>query len=129
VRRLIITALVGAAGVLTGCVQPSEGTPSSADLADFGVQPTVDVVLDEDGFSPDTVDLPANSTITITNQGTAPHGVAQADVAVDRRIETGDLVPGETVDIHVADPGPVELSDPHTGASLIIEVGPLAPVR
>jgi LDH2 family malate/lactate/ureidoglycolate dehydrogenase len=121
--------LVVACALPTGCVQPSDGTPSSADLADFEVQPTIDIVLDDEGFSPDAVDLAANSTIAITNQGTDAHGVVQSGTAVDRRIETGDLVPGETVDIHLADPGAVELTDPHSGASLTLEVGPAAPNR
>ena len=118
-------ALVGATTLLTGCVQPADGTPASADLADFGVQPTVDIVLDDDGFTPDTIELPANSTISITNDDTRRHGVLQVDTRTDRRIETGDLVAGETVDIHVADPGRIELTDPHTGASLTVDVGPV----
>lgn len=128
-RRLLLTVFVGAIVLPAGCVQPSDGTPSSADLADFGVQPTITVTVDDDGFTPSTVEMAANSTIAVTNDGTDPHGVLQVDTAADRRIETGDLMPGETVAIHLADPGPIELTDPHSGASLDLDVGPAAPIR
>jgi plastocyanin len=128
VRPLLVTTAAGLALVLTGCVEPSAGTPSSADLADFGVQSQVAVDLDEDGFSPDSLDLGANSTVSVTNTGDDSHGVLQVDTAPDRRVETGDLLPGETVDIHLIDPGAVELVDPRTGATLTLDVRPAAPI-
>jgi plastocyanin len=114
---------------LSGCVAPSAGTPSSSDLAGFGVEPTVTIEVDENGFEPASVDLAANSTVSVTNTGDNRHGVLQMDTLPDRRIETGDLVPGETVDIHLADPGLIELTDPRTGALLTLDVGPTGLVR
>ena len=129
VRPLTAATAALLAVALTGCVDPSTGVPPSADLADFGVEPSVTVVVDDDGFTPDTVTLAANSTIAVTNDGADRHGLVQIDTPSDRRIETGDLVRGETVDIHIADPGSVELTDPHTGAFLTLEIGPAQPAN
>jgi hypothetical protein len=128
VRPLLSITVVLVAFSLTGCVDPSEGTPSSEDLAVFGVESTLTIRLDDDGFSPDALDLPANSTISVTNSGADRHAVLEVDTLPDRRIETGDLVPGETVDIHLIEPGLIELTDPRTGATLTLDVGPADPV-
>lgn len=128
VRLPLLTASAALALVLTGCVEPSAGTPSSADLDAFGVEPTVTIEVDEAGFRPASVELAANSTVTVTNVGDDRHGLLEAETQPDRRIETGDLVPGEAVDVHLADPGVFELIDPRTGETLILEVGPAEPV-
>ena len=127
-RLLLLTLAATCALALTGCVEPSSGTPSSADLADFGVESTVMIEVDDDGFRPSTIELPANSTVTVTNVGTDPHALLQLETLPDRRIETGDLVPGEAVDVHLADPGAIELTDPRTGALLSLDVGPPEPL-
>jgi plastocyanin len=127
VRLSLLIASAALALVLTGCVEPSEGTPSSADLDAFGVQPTVTIEVDEAGFRPASVELAANSTVTVTNVGTDRHGLLETETQPDRRIETGDLVPGEAVDVHLADPGLLELIDPRTGETLTLNVGPAEP--
>jgi hypothetical protein len=127
--RLVTLGSIVLALALTGCVEPADGTPASADLAGFGVEPEIRVRLDEDGFSPDTLTPAANTTIAVTNEGDEHHGLLQLDTPPDRRIETGDLVPGETVDIHLAEPGPIDLMDPRSGATLVLEVGSVAPGR
>jgi plastocyanin len=109
---------------LASCVEPSSGAPSSDDLAQFGVESTVVVDLDEDGFDPSSLELAANSTITVINVGATSHGARQVDTQADRRIDSGDLLPGESVAIHLADPGAVELIDHVSGETLTLEVGP-----
>ena len=128
-RALLLTVAVVLTLTATGCVEPSSGTPSSEDLAVFGVESSVTVEIDEDGFEPSTIEIDANSTITATNVGSDQHGIVELDTAPERRIETGDLVPGESVDIHIADPGDLELSDPRTGAILTVDVGPAQPAH
>ena len=110
-----------------GCVEPSSGTPSSADLDRFDVDPSLDVTVDEDGFAPDNVTVEANSTITVTNTGLDPHGLLEPGTRPDGRIETGDLVPGESVDVHLAEAGRIELEDPRGPGVLIVEVDRAAP--
>jgi plastocyanin len=111
---------------MSSCVEPSSGTPSSDDLARFGVESTVVVDLDEEGFEPSSLELSANTTITVTNVGDTSHGARQVDTQADRRIDSGDLLPGESVAIHVADPGAMELIDRVSGKTLTLEVGPPA---
>lgn len=113
---------------LAGCVAPSDGTPSSADLEVFGVTSETEVRLDDTGFEPDRLALQANTTLTVVNAGTDLHGVRQAGTEPDRRIETGDLVPGEAVDLHLTEPGSITLVDPRSGAELDLEVGDARPV-
>lgn len=127
VRLVLITALALSLAA-TGCVDASSGTPASEDLADFGVEPSVTVIVDEDGFSPNELSIAANSTISVTNEGSDPHRARQTNTPSDRRIETGDMLPGETIAIHLDDPGTITLTDPITGASLELDVGAPAPV-
>ena len=127
-RPLLLTASAALALVLAGCVEPSDGTPSSADLDAFGVESTVTIEVDESGFRPASVELVANSTVTVTNVGSDRHGLLETETLPDRRIETGDLVPGEAVDVHLVDPGLFELTDPRTGEMLVLDVGPAEPL-
>lgn len=127
-RTLLVTSAAALGLVLTGCVEPSDGTPSSGDLARFGVEAEVTVEVDDAGFSPEAVSVAANSTVSVTNTGDGPHALLEERTAPDRRIETGDLLPGETVDVHLIEPGRVELVDPRTGARLTLDVGPAEPV-
>lgn len=118
---------VGLALAASGCIAPSTGTPSTADLAGFDVVPSIEIELTEHGFSPDAVEIDANTTISVVNRSRVDRSAVQLDEPVDRRFATGPLLPGDVTALHFADPGTVELTDEENGTTLIVTVGPEAP--
>ncbi|MEL7209957.1 MAG: hypothetical protein AAGK32_17275, partial [Actinomycetota bacterium] len=60
-----IALTVAVAALLTGCVEPSTGTPSPSDLEAFDVEPSTAVEVDEQGFTPDAVEVEANTSIVV----------------------------------------------------------------
>ena len=78
--------------------------------------------VDEDGFTPATLTIPAGGIVELTNEGDEPHSLRGP-----RDIETGVLQPGDTVAIVLDDPGRFEYHDalaPEHEGVIVIEPAP-----
>ena len=115
-RRLtVVAALI----VLVGCGSHDNTTAPRVDDDEF--DPVAEITVDEDGFTPERLEVTSGDTVSLRNEGDEPHSFTAAD-----GFDTGNLQPGDEVALRLEEVGTVTFRDDrdpdHRGA---IEVGPL----
>jgi len=106
VRRPLAGALV-AALVLAGAACDSDRRAISRDdLPDVPSEPDHVVVLDDDGFDVDELEVTVDELVEFRIRGEDDHGIR-----ADTRIDTGLLFPGESTFVIFSEPGPYEVVD------------------
>lgn len=104
--RALLAALVGAAIVLSGCVDPKPSSPTAADLAAIDLSPDHTITVDEDGFDPATLEVEAGEVVLLVNGGSGPHSFT-----AEERFDTGRLEPGDETTLVLTEPGEIPYRD------------------
>jgi plastocyanin len=100
-----------------GSADPGPPTPSDLDEIDLSVDHTI--VVDDDGFDPETLEITAGEVIQVVNEGESEHSLT----AEDRRFDTGSLQPGDDTTLVLTEPGEVtvfDLADPDHSATITV---------
>lgn len=103
-RRIAVLALVV---LVAGCVDPKPSTPTAADLDAIDLSPDHTVVVDDDGFAPDALDIEAGEVVRLVNEGTTVHSFT----AEGQRFDTGTMEPGDNTTLVLTEPGEVPYWD------------------
>jgi plastocyanin len=98
---LALTLLLGLVPGLAGAA-PRVAVVAAAAAAQEGE--IVEIGIVDFAFEPETVEVPAGTTIVWTNQGEVPHTVTD----VEGRFDSGSLDPGASFTLTFADPGTYE---------------------
>jgi plastocyanin len=118
--RGLLVALLGAAVVLGGCVDPEPSSPTAADLAEIDLSPDHTITVDDDGFDPATLEVEAGEVVLLVNDGSEPHSFT-----AEERFDTGRLEPGDETTLVLTEPGEVPYRDleapDHEGTLTIVE--------
>jgi plastocyanin len=115
-------ALLGAAALLTACVDPQPSSPTAQDLRDIDVSPDHTITVDETGFHPDALEVKAGEVVLLVNEGTELHSFT-----ADERFDTGRMEPGDDTTMVLTEPGEVpyhDLEEPDHEASITIVANP-----
>jgi plastocyanin len=110
-------AVLLAATAGCGSADPSPPTPSDLEEIDLSVDHTI--VVDDDGFDPDTLEITAGEVIQVVNEGESEHSLT----AEDRRFDTGSMQPGDDTTLVLTEPGEVtvfDLADPDHSATITV---------
>jgi plastocyanin len=121
-RRTVVAVVAGALLIGAGCSDDDDRRPGPRDLEGYDATPDAELRVDEDGFEPASLTIPAGGIVELTNAGDQPHALSGP-----RDIETGELQPGDTVAIVLDDPGRFEYHDalaPEHGGVIVIEPAP-----
>jgi plastocyanin len=114
-------AVLLAATAGCGSADPSPPTPSDLEEIDLSVDHTI--VVDDDGFDPDTLEITAGEVIQVVNEGESEHSLT----AEDRRFDTGSMQPGDDTTLVLTEPGEVtvfDTADPdHTATITVLPQG------
>ena len=89
-RRSLALATAVLLAVVAGCVDPKPSSPTAADLAKIDLSPDHTITVDDDGFSPATLEVQRGDVVLLVNHGTALHSFT-----ADERFDTGRLHPGD----------------------------------
>jgi plastocyanin len=101
-----------------GCVDPKPSSPTPQDLADIDLSPDHTITVDEDGFHPDHMEVPAGDVVLLVNEGTGLHSFT-----AEERFDTGRMEPGDDTTLVLTEPGKipyVDLESPEHEASITI---------
>ena len=102
-----VVALALAAALVTSTAACSAADDPAPDVAELDFDPVATLVVDDDGFDPDQLELTAGDSITLVNEGDEPHSFVSTDPVRD----TGELQPGEEVLLRFDEDGEVEAHD------------------
>lgn len=100
-RRLAVAAAVL---VLAGCGDHGSTTAPRVDPDEF--DPVATIAVDENGFTPERVEIVSGDTVTLVNQGDEPHTFTAAE-----EFDTGVLQPGDEVALRLEAVGSVSYQD------------------
>jgi plastocyanin len=118
--RGLLAALLGAAIVLSGCVDPKPSSPTAADLAEIDLSPDHTITVDADGFDPAALEVEAGDVVLLVNDGDEPHSFT-----AEERFDTGRLAPGDETTLVLTEPGEIPYRDleapDHEGTLTIVE--------
>jgi plastocyanin len=118
--RVLLAALLGAAVVSSGCVDPKPSSPTAADLAEIDLSPDHTITVDGDGFHPGTLEVEAGEVVLLVNDGSEPHSFT-----AEERFDTGRLEPGDETTLVLTEPGEVPYRDleapDHEGTLTVVE--------
>jgi plastocyanin len=118
--RGLLAALLGAAVILSGCVDPEPSSPTAEDLAAIDLSPDHTITVDGDGFAPATLEVEAGEVVLLVNEGEEPHSFT-----ADERFDTGRLEPGDETTLVLTEPGEIPYRDleapEHEGTLTIVE--------
>jgi plastocyanin len=118
--RGLLATLLGAAIVLSGCVDPKPSSPTAADLAEIDLSPDHTITVDADGFDPATLEVEAGDVVLLVNDGDEPHSFT-----AEERFDTGRLEPGDETTLVLTEPGEIPYRDlgapDHEGTLTIVE--------
>lgn len=106
-RPRVLLAMVLAASAIVGVACDSDRRAISRDdLPDVPSEPDHVVVLDDDGFDTDELEVLASDLVEFRIEGEDDHGIR-----ADTRIDTGLLFPGESTFVIFDQPGTYEVVD------------------
>ena len=102
-------ALVAAALLtsVAACVEPEASAPTPEDLADIDLSPDHTITVDEDGFSPSSLEVEAGEVILLVNEGDEPHSFTSEE----RDLDTGRLQPGDETTLVLTEPDEITFFD------------------
>jgi len=106
VRRLLAGALVAGLAVAGAACESDRRAISRDDLPDVPSEPDHVVVLDDDGFDVDELEVTVDQLVEFRIRGEDDHGIR-----ADTRIDTGLLFPGESTFVIFSEPGEYEVVD------------------
>ena len=87
VRRLILQLLL-AGLVAAGCGGDSD-TGGGGDTTDGGGSTTDSLTMIDNEFQPSDLTVASGSTLTVTNDGQAPHTFTTEDGSIDQQVDAG----------------------------------------
>lgn len=105
IRRAVVFAVAGAA-LLSGACDSDRRAISREDLPDVPSEPDHVVVLGDDGFDTETLEVLNSDLVEFRIVGEDDHGIR-----ADTRIDTGLLFPGESTFVIFDQPGDYEVVD------------------
>lgn len=118
--RAGVALLAVASIVAGGCVDPKPSSPTPEDLADIDLSPDHTITVDEDGFHPARIAVPAGDVVLLVNEGHGLHSFTAED-----RFDTGRMEPGDDTTLVLTEPGEIpytDLEEPeHTATITIVE--------
>jgi plastocyanin len=117
-----LLALLGAAALLAGCVDPKPSSPTAEDLRDIDLTPDHTVTVDEAGLHPAALDVQTGEVVLFVNEGTELHSFT-----AEERFDTGRMEPGDDTTIVLTEPGEIpyqDLEDPDHEATITIVASP-----
>ena len=104
--------------LLAGCGDPKPSSPTRDDLAEIDLSPDHTITVDEDGFSPRSLEIHAGDVVLLVNEGTGLHSFT-----AEERFDTGRLHPGDETTMVLTEPGKIpyrDLEDPDHEATITI---------
>jgi plastocyanin len=116
-------ALLGAVLLLAAAAACSPADDPEPQVADLDFEPVETLVVDDDGFQPDELQLVAGDSITLVNEGQEPHGLDLTDPFRS----TGQLEPGQEVLLRFDEEGRLEghdTADPEQTMTIVVEPEP-----
>jgi plastocyanin len=93
--------------VLAACGGPDPSPPTPADIQDIDLSVDHTIVVDDDGFDPETLEVTAGEVLRLVNEGDGVHSFTSED----RSLDTGRLQPGDDVTLVLTEPGTVTFFD------------------
>jgi len=115
----VSTVLLVAAGLVgSGCVDPKPSSPTPRDLADIDLSPDHTITVDEEGFHPARIKVPAGDVVLLVNEGEGLHSFS-----AEERFDTGRMEPGDETTLVLTEPGKipyVDLEQPDHKASITV---------
>ena len=108
-RRPIGVALVAAALLtpLASCADPEASSPTPEDLADVDLSPDHTITVDEDGFTPSSLEVAPGEVILLVNDGDGPHSFTSEE----HELDTGRLQPGDETTLVLTEPDEITYFD------------------
>lgn len=91
---------------LAGCGDPKPSSPTPADIAAIDMSPDHTIVVDDDGFEPDSIEVEAGDVVLLVNRGTGLHSFT-----ADERFDTGRMQPGDETTLVLTEPGEIPYRD------------------
>lgn len=98
--RLVVVAALGAV-LLGSCADSDASPPTPSDLADLDLSADVTITVDEDGFEPSEVSEAVGTVFLLVNAGDEPHSFT----ADDHTFDTGLMLPGDETTLVLTEPG------------------------
>ncbi|MGK2950313.1 MAG: cupredoxin domain-containing protein [Acidimicrobiales bacterium] len=112
-------ALAGAVvlALLTACGEPRPSSPTPDDLRAIDLSPDHTITVDDDGFSPASLEIEPGEVVLLVNDGTDLHSFTAPE-----HFDTGRLEPGEDTTLLLTDPAEItyrDLESDHEGTLTI----------
>jgi plastocyanin len=105
IRRAAVVA-AGALLTLAACGEVDPSSPTPADLRAVDLSPDHTITVDDDGFSPATLEIDPGDVVLLVNDGSGPHSFTAVE-----RFDTGRLEPGEDTTLVLTEPGEIPYRD------------------
>jgi len=105
--------------LVAACVDPEPSTPDAADLESLDLAPDHTVLVDEDGFSPEVLDIESGDVVLLVNEGDEIHSFTADELAFD----TGRMEPGDETTLVLTEAGEVtyhDREDPDRTGSIVV---------
>jgi plastocyanin len=119
VSRRRTPALLPLALLAAACVDPEPSTPDAADLQALDLSPDHTITVDEDGFSPEVLDIESGDVVLLVNEGDELHSFT----ADEQAFHTGRMEPGDETTLVLTEPGEVtyhDIEDPDRTGSIVV---------
>lgn len=118
--RSLLAGVIVAGVLASGCVDPKPSSPTREDLAEIDLSPDHTITVDENGFSPRSLEIDAGDVVLLANHGDGVH-----TFTADEAFDTGPMEPGDETTLVLSEPGEIpyrDLEDPdHAGSITIVE--------
>lgn len=115
--RVLLAVVVGT--LISACGDPEPSSPTAADLRAIDVSPDHTITVDDDGYTPSSLEVVAGDVILLVNEGDAEHTFT----ADEQRFDTGRMQPGDDTTLVLTEPGEVpfhDLEEPDHEATLTV---------
>ena len=117
--RRVALAAAAALVLLSACGDAEPSSPTAADLRAIDVSPDHTITVDEDGYTPSTLEVIAGDVIRLVNEGDEEHSFT----ADEQRFDTGRMQAGDDTTLVLTEPGEVrfhDLEEPDHEATLTV---------